>query len=36
MLSRYTPEETREVRAILNRLDLDRQRHAAVLGGYRS
>jgi hypothetical protein len=35
LLGRYSPEETREVRAILNRQDYERLRGASVLGGYR-
>jgi hypothetical protein len=35
LLSRHSAEETREVRAILNRQDYERLRGASVLGGYR-
>lgn len=36
LLGRHTPEETREIREILTWQDLERQRRAAVVGGYRS
>ena len=35
MLSRHAPEETREIREILNQQDYERQRRATVVGGYR-
>ena len=36
VLSRYSVEETREIREILNRQDYERQRRTAVLGGRRA
>ena len=36
MIGRYRPEETRQIRAILNRQDFDRQRSASAVGGYRA
>jgi hypothetical protein len=36
MLGRHTPEETREIRAILTQQDLVRQRKASVVGGHRA
>ena len=35
MIGRYSPEETRQIRAILNRQDFDRQRAASAVGGFR-
>ena len=35
MLGRHTPEETREIRQILTQQDIERQRKATVVGGYR-
>jgi hypothetical protein len=35
MLGRHTPEETRQIRDILTQQDLERQRKATVVGGYR-
>jgi hypothetical protein len=35
MLGRYSAEETREIREILNRQDYERQRGATVIGGNR-
>jgi hypothetical protein len=34
MLGRHTPEETREIREILNQQDFERQRKATVVGTY--
>jgi hypothetical protein len=36
MLARHSAEETREIREILHRQDHERQRSAAVIGGYRA
>jgi hypothetical protein len=36
LLGRHTLEETREIRDILTRQDLERQRRAAVVGGFRT
>jgi hypothetical protein len=36
VLSRYSLEETREIREILNRQDYERQRRTAALGGRRA
>ena len=36
MLGRYSSEETREIREILNRQDYERQRAASGIGGYRA
>jgi hypothetical protein len=36
MLGRYSAEETREIREILNRQDYERQRTATGIGGYRA
>ncbi len=35
VLGRYSPEETREIRAILDRQDAERLRRATSLTGYR-
>jgi len=35
MLNRHSAPETAEIWAILNRQEVDRQRAAAILGGYR-
>ena len=35
MLGRHSAEETREIREILTRQEIDRQRKATVVGGYR-
>jgi len=36
MLGRYSAEETREIREILNRQDYERQRSGSGLGGHRA
>jgi hypothetical protein len=36
ILERHSAEETREIRAILSRQDIERQRTAAPIGGYRA
>ncbi len=36
MLARHSAEETREIREILHRQAHERQRSAAVIGGYRA
>jgi hypothetical protein len=35
MLARHSAEETRQIREILSRQDVERQRNASVIGGYR-
>jgi hypothetical protein len=35
MLGRHSTEETREIREILNRQDLERQRRSSAIGGRR-
>lgn len=35
MLGRYSPEETRQIRAILSRHDFDRQHSVSAVGGFR-
>ena len=36
MIGRYSAEETREIREILNRQDYERQRSASGIGGHRA
>ena len=36
MIGRYSPDETREIREILNRQDYERQRATSGIGGHRA